>query len=229
MERIPGNSKTYLSHDSISQSTTGIDNQADLYPLEILNKITAPGVADHELILKVGCVAMMMRNINQVSVLCNGTRLIILQLAPNVIEGKIITGDHLGEKVYILRILFTIKDNRWPFTLCRKQFPLKVSYAMTINKSQGQNLKFVGIFLPKPVFSHGQLYVALSRVTSCKGLKILIVDEEEQMTNITKNVVYTDIFDSIWNAHPATENQPQQHRQHASPYPSMTYFPFCNI
>jgi ATP-dependent exoDNAse (exonuclease V) alpha subunit len=49
---------------------------------------------------------------------------------------------------------------------------------MTINKSQGQTLGCVGLYLPRPVFMHGQLYVALSRVKTRSGLKILITDDE---------------------------------------------------
>ncbi|KAL5148274.1 ATP-dependent DNA helicase PIF1 [Glycine soja] len=70
-------------------------------------------------------------------------------------------------------------DSPWPFKLIRRQFPFIVSYAMTINKSQGQSLEHVGLYLPHRVFSHGQLYVALSRVKSKKRLHILIHDNQE--------------------------------------------------
>jgi ATP-dependent exoDNAse (exonuclease V) alpha subunit len=68
---------------------------------------------------------------------------------------------------------------------------------MTINKSQGQSLDCVGLFLPNPVFSHGQLYVAVSRVKSKKGLEILILDEDKKPTNITTNVVIKEVFQNI--------------------------------
>ena len=52
-------------------------------------------------------------------------------------------------------------DTSWPFEFKRIQFPLQICYAMTINKSQGQSLDTVGLYLPRAVFSHGHVYVAM--------------------------------------------------------------------
>ncbi|GKE39130.1 ATP-dependent DNA helicase PIF1-like protein, partial [Tanacetum coccineum] len=71
-------------------------------------------------------------------------------------------------------------------------------YAMTINKSQGQSLNHFGLYLPNPVFSHGQLYVALSRVTDPGGLKILMIpDENKELHNHTKNLVFKETFNNL--------------------------------
>lgn len=88
-------------------------------------------------------------------------------------------------------------DTKLPLTFQCKQFPIMVSFTMTINKSQGQSLKNVGIYLPKPIFSHGQLYFALSRVTSRDGLKMLICDDEGRVSNKTNNVVYKEVFQNL--------------------------------
>lgn len=65
---------------------------------------------------------------------------------------------------------------------------------MTINKSQGQTFNNVCAFLSKPVFTHGQLYVAASRVTSRSGLRFYIDNDGLCDNNLTKNVVYKEVF-----------------------------------
>ena len=68
---------------------------------------------------------------------------------------------------------------------------------MTINKSQGQSLNHVGLYLPKQVITHGQVYVALSRVTKRQGLTILNVDDDMEDPMFIKNIVYTEVFQNI--------------------------------
>ncbi|XP_071719583.1 uncharacterized protein [Rutidosis leptorrhynchoides] len=110
------------------------------------------------------------------------------------VEAEIITGTRVGEKVFFPRMSLIHKEPTLPFILKRQQFPLKISYAMTINKSQGQSLNQIGVYLPKPLFGHGQLYVTLSRATSPGGLKLLIKKHEDHGPNVTKNILSTQIF-----------------------------------
>ncbi|KAG6706177.1 hypothetical protein I3842_07G211900 [Carya illinoinensis] len=83
-----------------------------------------------------------------------------------------------------------LPPHEFGFPFKRTQFPIRLSFAMTINKSQGQTLDFVGIYLPQPVFSHGQLYVALSRAKTASTLRILLrpVSIERSEKNCTKNI-----------------------------------------
>ena len=126
---------------------------------------------------------MLMRNLDPPK-LCNGTRLQILKLHSHVIEAQIIAGDYKGEKVFIPRI--PLIPTGLGFDFKRIQFPVQVCFAMTINKSQGQTLKKVGLYLDSEPFAHGQLYVACSRVGAEKNLKIFAPQ------NKTRNVVYRE-------------------------------------
>ena len=140
---------------------------------------------------------MLLRSLNQSLGLCNGTRLVVDKMGDKVIQAKVISGTRIGESVLISRINLTSTSGDSPFALKRRQFPIKLAFAMTINKSQGQTLKNVGVYLPNPVFSHGQLYVALSRVTSSYGLKMLLINKQGMPNDMTKNVVYREVYNDI--------------------------------
>ncbi|XP_028752798.1 uncharacterized protein LOC114712429 [Neltuma alba] len=173
------------------------DGVEDLYTPDFLNTINCSGLPMHKLTLKVGMPVMLLRNIDQASGLCNGTRLRITHLGKSVVEAVTLNGSRPNEKVLIHRMDMNPSDSCLPFIMKRRQFPIAVSFAMTINKSQGQSLHFVGLYLPRPVFTHGQLYVALSRVKSIEGLKILLHDGERGRSRTTSNVVYREVFQNL--------------------------------
>nr|XP_043639304.1 ATP-dependent DNA helicase PIF1-like [Erigeron canadensis] len=189
--------KTYLSSASLCETESPDDFKESFYAPDVLNGFKASGIPNHKLTLKVGVPVMLLRNIDQRKGLCNGTRLQIVRMAQHVIEARIISGKHFNEITYIPRMKLVPSDKRIPFRFQRRQFPLSVCFAMTINKSQGQSLSNVGLYLRRPVFTHGQLYVAVSRVTSKRGLKVLICDEGGHSTNKTKNVVYKEVLQNL--------------------------------
>ncbi|XP_057299243.1 ATP-dependent DNA helicase PIF6-like [Hydractinia symbiolongicarpus] len=104
----------------------------------------------------------------------------VRNLRANVIDCEILTGIRRGDRVIIPRVSLCPNDTNLPFQIKRTQFPLRLSYALTINKSQGQTFEKVGIFLRRPCFSHGQLYVAFSRARSFQAVKVQIVNTFKQ-------------------------------------------------
>lgn len=165
-----------------------------------LTILTPQGLPPHKLTLKINAPIILLRNINPTEGLCNGTRLLCKGFNKNVIYAEISVGNYAGKPVFIPRItLEAPHDNFSSIPFKRKQFPIRLCYAMTINKAQGQTLDFVGVYLKEPVFSHGQLYVALSRAKSIKQLKVLIRPSISlvQSTNYTKNIVYHEVLKTV--------------------------------
>ncbi|XP_076932756.1 uncharacterized protein LOC143598422 [Bidens hawaiensis] len=194
LEFFPDDPVKYLSSDSVAKSDYMHGNvNPTLYSTEILNYLKISGLPNHKLILKFGVPVMLLRNIDKKG-LCNDTMLQVVSLDTHVIEVKILSGNNTGERISIPRISLTPSDKNIAFTFTIRQHPLSVCFAITINKSQGQSLGSVGLYLKNDVFSHGQLYVALSRVTSKKGVKILILDKNDKQAKKTTNVVFKEFF-----------------------------------
>ncbi|CAF2154317.1 unnamed protein product [Brassica napus] len=197
LSKVPSVEREFLSSDSVAFESTPEDDWTNNYTQEYLNSLEFPGLPPHKLCLKVGSPVMMLRNLSQKNGLCNGTRMMISRLGHRVLQAELLTGTHVGDSVLIPRIQLSPTDTVYPFTFRRRQYPIKLCYAMTINKSQGQSLKQVALYLPRPVFSHGQLYVALSRVTSPEGLKILDDTDGATRNNAVTNIVYKEIFGNL--------------------------------
>ena len=165
--------------------------------------INPSGLPPHVLHLKVGTCIILIRNLNIKEGHCNGTRYIILDLTTRCIRAKKLnaTGDG-SDEIFIPRIPLRSNESDYPVPFIRMQFPVLLAYYLTISRAQGQTFKKAGMYLPKNVFSHGHMYVGLSRCGDPNGLYIYADQGEfkhvrhmlEDTKVYSKNVVYTEML-----------------------------------
>ena len=183
---FPGEEHELWAVDHALDPTTLLEDDTNYLP-EVLHSYSPSSFPLARLSLKVGCPVMILRNLQPREGVCNGSWGIVTRISTRILEVRLFN----GATVLIPRIKMISADPDLPFKLRRLQFPISLSFAMTINKSQGQTFDVVGVDLRNPVFSHGQLYVALSRARHLSSLKC--ITSEFHGIERTKNVVFKEV------------------------------------
>jgi len=189
VDRMPGEEYRFeaANYVEVPEDAAG----AEPFAVEYLQSISLASIPPSCLRLKIGAPIILLRNLSAREGLCNGTRMRVLGIRRTCLQVAIMGGKFNGKICLLPRIKLTTTDDDLPFILQRTQFPVRLCFAMTVNKSQGQSLEQVGVDLRTSAFTHGQLYVALSRVTSLHGLTLLSCDNTP---NHTENIVYPEVL-----------------------------------
>jgi ATP-dependent DNA helicase PIF1 len=157
LEQIPGEMMHLYSEDTIAdddpanpmmQQGGNVPRDKVTVTPEQLHMESPSGMPDHELLLKPGAIAMLIRNLDVSSGLVNGLRLRIDKVTRLMVRATALSGgpNIKGRSIELGRIDFE-GDMDATVRLKRTQFPLKLAFAMTINKSQGLTLDRVSFGL----------------------------------------------------------------------------------
>ncbi|MBW0506397.1 hypothetical protein O181_046112 [Austropuccinia psidii MF-1] len=182
------------SEEYISYSIDRLaEDESHAVPEEVLSSLSKPAFPGHKIHLKLGVPLLLLCNLRIPSGLCNGTRLLLTAIQPNVLKCKHMDGPNQFKSFLIPKIKLLYEEYKvigarfyWD------QFPVTLAYVMTIKKAQGQSFDTVGVCLPQEVFSHVQLYVSLSRIRN--AAKIIICSLCPPGSKEIMNVVCKDLF-----------------------------------
>lgn len=195
---VVGDEQTYASIDTIVSDDP--NDEIDFQP-EFLHEQCPSGLPPHLLRLKVGAMILLLRNLNESEGLVIGTRLIVRSLYRNFIKAEVVTaGCSRGNEICLCRLVLETSDNSLPFRMRRRQFPVMLAFAMTIDRAQGQSFDRVGVYLPEPVFGHGQLYSALTRGRQQSHIKVFVKDSfyqgklHKNEETFTRNIVIEQLL-----------------------------------
>ncbi|KAK4700477.1 ATP-dependent DNA helicase PIF1, partial [Phenoliferia sp. Uapishka_3] len=182
LSRLPGNARTYTAHDKIKEDDLA---EIGLATEDYLSQLTANGVPAHQLHLKVGAIAVIMRNLSIEKGLVKNVRVIIKSCAQRFVEVELVASVGRASPTFCIpRIHFEFKPRFSSFTVIRSQIPLRLAYATTFNSCQGQTLAKVALDQRTEVFAHGQLYTAISRIRAREFGVVLLPEGAIDVANV---------------------------------------------
>lgn len=189
---MPGKLTIYQNVDR-----TASEEDKDLFFIEYFNAFFKASLPPYKLCVKLSIPVILLYNLDLLY-LCNRTRLRITRYRKQIFKGEIIGGTYDSEKVILFKTPLQSKENNKYILILfvRKQYPVRPAFAITINKSQGQSIKFVNINLQsRPIFSYSQLYIVLSKMTTKANLH-MISPNSYKYTNkrLMKNIVYKQVL-----------------------------------
>jgi hypothetical protein len=182
----------YYSYDRVKESEGESIQVAGV--TDYLGLLNEPGTPHHISRLKVGAVCSIARNLSVQKGLVKNARVTIKRLFPLMVEVELLDPP-IGStetKFCIPRINFCFQPKHAPWTVERRQIPLRLAYATTFNGCQGLTLDRVVLDLRTPVFAHGQLYTSLSRVRRREDARIFVGLEPQNCS--VPNIVYHNLL-----------------------------------
>lgn len=190
LNRVEGEERICVSADTLKEA----DDAGLVPPSSVLDYVvshTPPGLPEHHLRIKIGGIYRLLRNFSIQRGLVKNARIRIVAIGPRLLTVKLLNPGRrstflLNEEEFVLLPRITFEANlRSGHTLQRRQFPISPAYASTFNGCQGLTLKRIGIDLTIPVFSHGQLYTAISRVRTRHDVIFRLNPGEKESRNVT--------------------------------------------
>jgi hypothetical protein len=188
LDRVQGVSRRYLAADTLKEANeSGLMSHSAV--LDYVARRTPPGLPPHSLVVKTNAVFRLLRNFSVEQHLVKNVRVLVIDVGHRIITVKVLhhqssSIDGVEQEYIIPRIDFThvLPSGH---TLLRRQFPLAPAYSTTIHSCQGLTYDKIGIDLTSPVFTHGQLYTALSRIRHREHAKVRVRENECTTANIT--------------------------------------------
>eukprot|EP00918_Siedleckia_nematoides_P030928 GHVU01066950.1.p1 GENE.GHVU01066950.1~~GHVU01066950.1.p1 ORF type:complete len:751 (+),score=28.79 GHVU01066950.1:725-2977(+) len=182
LQLLPGNVSTSYSSNEIVPDYNDSVNHDFCISNDYLSTLDFSNFPPHKLCMKKGMIVILLTSLDTEHGLCNGRRLMVKEIKRD--PWQLITErlDKPGQTIVLPRIRNYVDSRKFGFKWVRTQFPVIPAFALTINKSQGQNVNHCGIYLEEPVFAHGQLYTAMTRCRIPDNIHFFLPDPNNPTT-----------------------------------------------
>ncbi|KAE8223321.1 hypothetical protein CF326_g8209 [Tilletia indica] len=192
LDSLPGRPAAYTSFDHLKGEDSLAEDDVPLASPEVLHELLASGIPAHEIELKVGAMILIMRNLSAEKGLVKNAKAVVLKTSARVVVIRLL---ETRQSFTLPRITFEFQPTGFPFTVVRKQIPVRLAYALTFNGCQGATLDRAVVDGRLPIFAHGQRYASVSRCRNSVDCLALLPGEtaEAPTPAIVNNIVYPEL------------------------------------